>query len=380
MSQPIGLNTSRIVDIDVVRGVAILSILVLHALVLTPGLNSLPQLLPLINRLSVGVQLFFVLSGYLITQSMERCIAKGEGVKGFLIRRFAKLVPLYLVFLHLQIVLFIGFKAFGSDLPIVRNSLTDETFNFQNYFIHVLFLQGFFPDKLHTFLDGSWSIVIEAYFYLFFAIFGFSKTREVNKALWFYGLTLVVSMVFVVLIGRHFSGYSHYGFLAQFPCFMLGVLVYRLLENLSFQELVTPWRKPLAFIAVIFTIGLIDGKTKPLGDFNIYAICCAVALISAPVIVHYLPILIRKVLSSFGRQSYALFFSHLLLLKTFHMIDLMANLNLSIFVAAVAYLAVSIIGGWILSNSIFDPIDKCFVLKANSWLESRISTSQSRPL
>ena len=60
---PFAATTSRRCDIDVLRGLAILAILLLHAGVMTEGLNVHPHLAVIVSRLSVGIQLFFVISG-----------------------------------------------------------------------------------------------------------------------------------------------------------------------------------------------------------------------------------------------------------------------------------------------------------------------------
>jgi peptidoglycan/LPS O-acetylase OafA/YrhL len=70
---------------------------------------------------------FFVLSGFLVSISFERCMASGEGVRGLLIRRFAKIFPLYLIFLNLNIFLYLMAEFFAPDVVPFRNSVTSQT-------------------------------------------------------------------------------------------------------------------------------------------------------------------------------------------------------------------------------------------------------------
>jgi hypothetical protein len=63
-------------------------------------------------------------------------------------------------------------------------------------------------------LAGSWSIVIEVYFYLLFPISFSRNCRSVIGCAWMYVLSLVFAILFILLIGRYFSGFSNYIFFA----------------------------------------------------------------------------------------------------------------------------------------------------------------------
>lgn len=285
----------RNIEIDVLRGFAIIAILLLHVGVMTPGFDEYPKLIPLVQRLGTGIQLFFVLSGYLVASSLDRCIRNGEGVKGFLIRRAAKLLPLYFLFLHVHIGLFLIAQEVAPGLEPFRNSPTSENLNWSNYILHLLLLQGFTPLQLHTLLDGSWSIVNEAYFYLIFAAIPSIVLHTSLAAGRFYAASLILAIFFILLVGRKYEGYSHYGFLARLPCFFLGVFAQRIKNTPKFEERFAQWNVTVFITAMILMLGFVKGETKPLGDSNIYGLCFAALLLSSTVIIRYVPKLVNKI-------------------------------------------------------------------------------------
>ena len=93
----------RIPSLDGIRAIAILLVLVGHSI------NALPALAPVIEWLEVGrvgVSIFFVLSGYLITRLLvEEEERQGAiSLKAFYIRRFFRIVPPYYLYLTCVLV------------------------------------------------------------------------------------------------------------------------------------------------------------------------------------------------------------------------------------------------------------------------------------
>jgi peptidoglycan/LPS O-acetylase OafA/YrhL len=90
--------------LDVLRGIAILSVFFFHGLkwYLPLGAWAEPQVRLIAQAVSfgwLGVNLFFVLSGFLITGILLDTRTKKNYWSGFYIRRFLRIVPLYLVVL-----------------------------------------------------------------------------------------------------------------------------------------------------------------------------------------------------------------------------------------------------------------------------------------
>lgn len=79
-------------SIDLWRGIACLSVLVFHVVGFRPEGNT-SLLWGVIERLWVGVPLFFVISGYCIAASAERVRNKGSDLRSYFARRLTRIYP-----------------------------------------------------------------------------------------------------------------------------------------------------------------------------------------------------------------------------------------------------------------------------------------------
>lgn len=157
----------RIPELDGVRAVAILSVLIHHAFYgypTAPGvLDSLPKVFTfVVSRGWLGVDLFFVLSGLLIGGILLDAKSKPRFFANFYGRRVLRILPVYLVVLALCWLFYSGYNGF---FLISLGMLA----NFDRWF-HVPAPHG--PSVF-------WSLAIEEQFYLLWpsAVFLLSRTR-----------------------------------------------------------------------------------------------------------------------------------------------------------------------------------------------------------
>jgi peptidoglycan/LPS O-acetylase OafA/YrhL len=364
----IGKNL-RSEGLDFARGIAILMVIVLHAMALTPGLYDFDLARLISARMGSGVQLFFVLSGFLICRSWERSRLNGDAKFGFYIRRISKIAPLYYVFIALNIIIFISENNFNNNI-VIRNSINEENFLLNNIFVHLLFLQGFFPKWLHSLSDGSWSIVCEIYFYAL-APYILNRFNSTYRALWLFAFSLIISVLFVTFVGRHFSEYSFYGFPSQFPCFVLGIICYYVDRDDVLRAKVARGAVPIAAIGAIILMSSLQVASKPLPESILPGVCGAAIVLTAPSIFKFFPDLVRAGMVQMGRQSYALFFAHMTLLKLTLIGLAFFGYSAPLPVHLLINLLVGIFGSLIFSQLIFDPIDRACVGAASSWLKKR---------
>lgn len=357
---------SRDESLDVLRGVAILMVLLLHAVVITPNIENYKWIVKIGGHFEHGVQLFFMLSGWLIASTYESGISNGPKQWIYFARRFAKIIPLYLIFMSINIILFLSLNKFFPDLIQYRNSVTASNLNLYNFIRHLFFLQGFFPRDFHTLVDGSWSIVNEVYFYVLYPIVIYRYTKTVYDSLRTFAICILLSITFMLTVGKYYSapefgGFSYYAFPVQLPCFILGIFCFRVKNAMTFA-VSQKYMNVILLTVVILFFGTAEIKAAPVGA---HIISC---IIFVPLFI-FLEFkgssIIYAGLRSLGRQSYSLFFLHLVLLKTlvifliyYGNLDAIQILGMNVFV--------SVGISWILSWLLFNRIDNYCVQKVRN--------------
>ncbi len=154
--------------IDSMRGLSILAVILLHLYIWLPFTNTLPSsLINIIFRSGYyGVIVFFVISGFLITQSILTKWRSLPAIQlsGFYRMRFARIMPclvLLVVILSLLDVLQLN------HFTIVHTTLLQAIF--AAFTFHINWLEaktGYLPGAW----DVLWSLSVEEVFYLFFPL------------------------------------------------------------------------------------------------------------------------------------------------------------------------------------------------------------------
>jgi len=158
------MKKNQLVGFDAVRGIAALLVFLFHFLTLnklsalTAGGVDLTQVA---QAGHIGLDIFFVLSGFLIFRSIY---FNGVNWRYFQ-RRFVRIAPIYYFSLAFCVVFF-GPKL-GLDAVGLRNILS-----------HVFFLQSFDPGTYYGINPVLWSLSIEMIFYAFLPLFFFCTRRN----------------------------------------------------------------------------------------------------------------------------------------------------------------------------------------------------------
>lgn len=358
------LNSIKIYNLNVLRGISILSILLLHAIVLTKQFDNIEILKVIAERLHMGIPFFFLISGYLIPMSWDKV---NGNKKKYLLKRLAKITPLYIIFLNINLGVFWYLENYYQNYEFIRNSPTNESVSLINYIIHLFFLQGFFPNKLHTLLDGSWSIVNEVIFYLVFPLI-FSRFENINGKFKLYCFALILSMLFVISVPDIYPGYSYYGFLSHFPTFCLGMIAYEISKKDKIQGIIFENRKYLFVLSIIIMIGQIKGNTSLLGIHHFYSVSFFLILITTLSLKNNFNLFLSKILEVLGKQTYSLYFTHIIIIKLWVFFSEI-YLNLGFIAALVSNIFVCTIVSFSISNVIFNKIDLYFVRKMKAYLK-----------
>ncbi len=144
---------TRIIGLDGLRALAAILVLVFHLLPNSLGAGF------------VGVDMFFVLSGFLVTSLLirERTLRGGNDIRAFWVRRVRRLVPAVVVATVGAIAIA---RCFGGDaivqLPWQALGSLTGTYNW----LEVLNGSSYFEQQSPLLLTNMWSLAVEQQFYL----------------------------------------------------------------------------------------------------------------------------------------------------------------------------------------------------------------------
>ena len=147
--QFIQIPKHRNFGLDLLRFVAIFSVLLCHSLIVLPSTYSILQ-----QYVFDGVMLFFVLSGFLIGKILVRDLELASSlltILSFYKKRWLRTVPAYYLILSIILILH---KVEGKNVNVVE--ATRSIYFSQNFFAYG---GDFFPE--------SWSLPVEEWFYFF---------------------------------------------------------------------------------------------------------------------------------------------------------------------------------------------------------------------
>lgn len=166
---PIALDQSYLPGLDGLRGISIIIVVASHFERLTPFTEYFYG--------DLGVEIFFVISGFLITSLLLKEKVKRGSVsfKNFYIRRILRIVPVSYLFL---IILFI------------LNSWFQLGISFKSFIISFLYVKNIPFNYLSDWYTGHfWSLSVEEQFYICFPFFIVTKTNK-----------FIISAVAIILI------------------------------------------------------------------------------------------------------------------------------------------------------------------------------------
>ena len=195
-------------EIDGLRAIAILSVVAWHYVGASADAGSSSLLWRVTISGRSGVDLFFVLSGYLITSILLRNRDASNYFSTFYARRAFRILPIYYVIVAIYVV---G-KSFNLSRTLFEGSIPTWSY--------VVGLQNFWMTFERTYgafwLGGTWSLAIEEQFYLLFPMLVFLLSLQRLR------LVLLAVMIVCPLLriwaywyGEPFAGYGYY-FLTAF--------------------------------------------------------------------------------------------------------------------------------------------------------------------
>lgn len=171
----------KIANIQALRGAAALSVFAAHLVGAETDYGGPEPLLP--NWLHIGltgVDLFFVISGYVMAHVTHAMPRTKNGAARFLYNRMARIYPLYWLVTLGMIVMFAFKKNLFHEDTALANPVTS-----------MLLL----PNTEHPILAVGWTLIHEMYFYFVFAVFLLFQARRLNLLLGLWALVIALSTI-----------------------------------------------------------------------------------------------------------------------------------------------------------------------------------------
>lgn len=310
-------QSSRWHALDGLRGVAILLVMLNHFTIY--GMRA-PQ--GPVDRLYytvasagwVGVDILFVLSGFLITGILLNTKAQPHYFRNFYSRRTLRIFPLYYGFL---LVYFLGIPLVSKAAPMVEGIRLDHAW-FWTYSINMpIAMMGWPADKA---LAHFWSLAVEEQFYLLWPLLVCALNLRPLM------LVCVAAMLGALALRAEFlvRGYHVAAFVftfARVDSFAIGACVAIALRQPGWRAGVNAWIRPVVGMAVLMLFSitawrrglLAEDPVVVTGGLSLLAFLSGAIiweLVAAPSRLWLSRLFSHPYLTFFGTHSYALYVFH----------------------------------------------------------------------
>ena len=289
------VSETKRLDIQVLRGIAILAVLIDH----------LPLPRQILESGFRGVDMFFVISGFVITSSLIRRSSTGEQISpvNFLLQRIRRLYPAFFVVMIFSLLVLISADWIPYMERGVSQSALAGTWYFQNFWMLNQSFNYFKPYFANPFTH-LWSLSVEEQFYFLVAA-GLIALKLVKYKKSFTFIVTTIFLVFSALANRKwgeevspiikFTGELSGFLLPQYRAWqlLLGVLTALLVSGLRpirtrIVALIPAWLYSILHLVAVCAIAISLKLPEPHPGLNsaefrvrIFAtiICAATALI-----------------------------------------------------------------------------------------------------
>jgi len=232
MNQPLKQNTSsRYRTIDGLRGIAALAVVFYHLSGnLQPELSTLlPNVLNIVFSYGyLGVPVFFVISGFVISLSIGNSTITPKYFGNFVLRRSIRLDPTYWASIIIAIVL-LNIKLQFLNMPTSTPSAS-------NILAHMFYLQNILEIKPIISVI-YWTLCLEVQFYLFYILTLWFSQKNTNTSLFSTHIILITLIGVLSIFTDHqlitipIPGL----FIASWHYFLMGVLVSNVIQKLPYS-------------------------------------------------------------------------------------------------------------------------------------------------
>ncbi len=287
-------KTIQFPELESIRGLAALLIVIGHLPKWNNFLNS-----TVFNNSWLMVDLFFVLSGFVIFNAYGETISSKKDLSKFIFLRLGRIYPLHIIFLLFFLIIDIikyslHINGIGDFKIIIfkDNGLIE--------FLKHIFLVHAIPNQTGAYNFPSWSISVEFYTYIFFAalILLCKKNREL--------IFLIITLIAMLMISTNFT----LGFEALLRCisgFFMGCIASIITQKYKFK---INSIFPLISLSLIITFINLKNSNDYLIIIYFTTAVLIISLTQTPGGI-LKKILRLSILTWLGRISYSVYMSHI---------------------------------------------------------------------
>jgi peptidoglycan/LPS O-acetylase OafA/YrhL len=266
-----GMGSSKIQAIQSLRAVAVLMVVTRH--------SDFPSAWG-----GAGVDLFFVISGFVMVYSSRALFGDLKSVPIFALRRLIRIAPLYWIIILATLVI----KG-GSDISVIARSAS------------------FLPSPHGLVVPPGWTLILEMFFYLLFALALFFPRRQAS---------MLICFLVVALVSTHWHPINNFHRVYSSPImleFCAGVIIGNI-----YLERATPLSNKTALMLIAAGVAIFCANSA-IADFEQSQYRTAfwglpATLVGAGVALG--PNRRNRILEFLGEASYSIYLTHWLVFVT----------------------------------------------------------------
>jgi peptidoglycan/LPS O-acetylase OafA/YrhL len=289
---------NKILNIQALRGIAALLVVCFHLVPIEEKYGVGISVLPIFFKHGMfGVDLFFVISGFIMTSITKGQFQSASNASNFLYHRVSRIYPAYWFYSALVLIVF-----------LIRPEWVN---NAQGNQVNILSSFLLWPESTLPLINVGWTLIHEVYFYIVFSILLlFLSEKRLGLALFLWGVVVVVANVRAVFNNPVLNIVTHpltLEFIAG--CFL--AIYFRKDTGWKFAVI-------LAISSAIVSIVLagLNKSEIPSGWWRvgIYGVPAA-AILYCLVVAERENIVLNRYLAKLGDASYSIYLAHVLVLS-----------------------------------------------------------------
>lgn len=349
----------QIRSVQSLRAIAALFVVVFHSTVLWHD-EFTPSVVPWQNG-NAGVDLFFVISGFIMVLSSRRLLHRADGWRRFLVLRLVRITPMYWLVTAAKLAIILV-------LPEMVVQTRPTAWNIVASFL-------FLPARdavgiIKPVIDVGWTLSFEMLFYAVFAFALFSRIEAV--------LVVGPAMLLLALVSNFRE--------ASWPAittlanpivleFVFGILIAHALLSRWRKQLSSPWMLVLAVVGLCcLALVRADGEWQRVSIWGVAAAVTLSGCVFAELwIDRYLPNLLVEV----GEASYSIYLTHGFLLPVIGL--LVAELAVPQGAIGAALIVTSVIASIVVGLLVYRRVEAPMTLWLRELVGDRARVSPASP-